>query len=77
MNAQQLKAFLLLPEIRETINWIGLERVVGLKPRRIKSVCIGEGGNFRGDEVEKLNAFFQNFCSLLVTDLNSTPTINQ
>ncbi|MDF7821805.1 hypothetical protein P1X15_29580 [Runella sp. MFBS21] len=67
MNAQQLKAFLNLPEIRESLNWIGLERVVGLKPRRIKSVCVGKGGDFRPDEVEKLNNFLQKFSHLMST----------
>lgn len=58
MNAQELKNFLIRPDMREALNWKGLERITGINPLRIKSVCIGRGGNFRDDEVQKLNSFF-------------------
>lgn len=65
MNAQSYKEFFLNPEMREVFNWKGLERVTGIQALRIKNICLGRGGNFRADEVEKLNAFFQNLVSLL------------
>lgn len=68
MNAQSYKEFFMDPQMREAINWKGLERVTGIQALRIKNVCLGRGGNFRTDEVEKLNAFFHRFNQMLITD---------
>lgn len=67
MNAQELKDFLIRPDMREALNWKGLERITGINPLRIKSVCIGRGGGFRADEVEKLNSFFLKFHQAFLT----------
>ncbi len=72
MNAQSYKEFFMDPQMREVINWKGLERVTGLRALRIKNVCMGRGGNFRTDEVEKLNAFFHRFNQMLITDTEHT-----